>query len=243
MKWRTKISVHKDGSLYLRGKKLTDLIGKASFPAVAFLAIQGKLPNENEEKMLNAILVAMIEHGVEVPSAFVPRTVASTGNPVNAALAAGILTIGEWHGGAIEAAMKLLSNETPASEIVRESQEKKTRISGYGHKIYKDEDPRAIALSKVATELGIGQTYLAKAREIEKELTAQTGKTLPLNVDGAVAAILLDLGFDWRLGKAFFAFSRMPGMMAHIQEEMTDEKPYRRFEEDDVEYLGNPIET
>ncbi len=241
MKWRTKISVNKKGEHYLRGHKLTGLIGKLSFTEAAFLAIQGRLPKKNETRMLDAVLVATIEHGVEVPSAFAARVSASVGNASNVALAAGMLATGDWHGGAIEGAMKALRDERTPAELVRETLAQGGRLSGFGHKIYKKEDPRASALIRLAKKLKIGTKHLNRAQAVQKELRRQTGLTLPLNVDGAIAGILLELGFDWRLGKAFFAFARMPGMMAHVEEEMKNEKPYRRLDEGDVEYLGPEI--
>ena len=238
MKWRTKISTHSDGDLYLRGHKLIDLIGSATFSQAIFLAIAGRMPTKKEEKMLDVILISGIEHGVEAPSAFSARVVASTGNQMNAALAAGVLAVGDWHGGAIEAAMRLLERPEVPAELVRESLARDVRLPGYGHKIYKTEDPRTKAIFVAAQKLGFGKKYLARARAIERELAKQSGKTLPLNIDGAIAAVLLEFGLDARLGKAFFILARMPGMIAHVYEEMRDEKPYRRFDEEDVEYIG-----
>ncbi len=241
MKWRTKISVNKKGEHYLRGHKLAGLIGKLSFTEAAFLAIQGRLPKKSETRMLDAVLVATIEHGVEVPSAFVPRISASVGNPSHVALAAGILSTGNSHGGAIEEAMRNFSLKTGPAGLVKERLARGERLAGYGHKIYKDKDPRAEALIALAKKLKFGQKHIARAEAIRKELLKQAGISLPLNVDGAIAAILLEMGFDPVLGKAFFVFARMPGMMAHVEEEMKNEKPYRRLDEGDVEYLGPKI--
>ncbi len=241
MKWKTKISVHKDGELYIRGYKLVDLIAQYGFLEGIFLVIQGRLPNKNEAELLSVCLLSCIDHGVEVPSAFIGRVVASTGNSVNAALAANMLAIGDYHGGAIEQAMAMLSRPEDAKTIVAEALASKERLPGYGHKIYKDADPRTKALFERAAGLGFGDGFMKKAILIEAELAAQSGKQLPLNIDGALAAILLMLGFSPRLGKAFFALGRMPSMMAHIVEELENEKPYRRFEEGDVEYGGPAI--
>jgi citryl-CoA lyase len=238
MKWRTAISTHNDGELYVRGIRLTELIKEAGLAEVIFLVLGGRRPEKNEEKMLEAVLISMIEHGVEVPSAFVARSVASTGNPSNSALAAGILAIGDFHGGAIEkAAFYLQSSETP-QKIVADALQKKEHLPGYGHKIYKTEDPRATALFKKAEELGLARKYLSRARDIEKELARESGKSVPLNVDGAIAAIISELGFDWRLGKSLFVLGRLPGLIAHVAEENKNEKPYRRLDPEDVEYNG-----
>lgn len=238
MLWKTKISVHKEGELYIRGQKLTDLIAKHGFIEGIFLILQGRLPSAAETEVLSACLLACIDHGVEVPSAFVGRVVASTGNSVNAALAADMLAIGDYHGGAIEGAMELFMRPGEAKEIVASALAQKERLAGYGHKIYKDSDPRSAALFVRAAQAKFDDGIIKKALLIGQELATQSGKTLPLNVDGAIAAILVTMGFSPKLGKAFFALGRMPGMMAHIIEEIENEKPYRRFEESDVEYHG-----
>ncbi len=238
MLWKTKISTHKDGELYVRGQKLTDLIAKYGFIEGTFLILLGRLPKTAEAEVLSVCLLACIDHGVEVPSAFVGRVVASTGNSVNAALAADMLAIGDYHGGAIEAAMELFMRAGEAKAIVAEAMAKKERLAGYGHKIYKESDPRTAALFVRASQLKFDDEVIKKALLIEQELANQSGKTLPLNIDGAIAAILVTMGFSPKLGKAFFALGRMPGMMAHIVEEIENEKPYRRFEEGDVRYEG-----
>lgn len=241
MDWKTKISVHKDGDMYVRGRKLTDLVGKTSFTEALFFVLRGRMPEKTEAQMLDAILVITIEHGINVPTAFVGRSVASTGNPLNASLAAGVLSVGDYHGGAIEQAMRLLAENKTPKQIVKDTIKQGKKIPGYGHKIYKEKDPRAETLYKTAINLKFPTEYFDKAYEIEKELQKETGVNLPLNIDGAIAAILLQLGFDWRIGKAFFILGRMPGMIAHIEEEMRDEKPYRRIDDKDVKYIGPEI--
>ena len=166
------------------------------------------------------------------------RAAASTGNPISSALAAGILTVGEWHGGAVEKCAEMFQSERSAEEIVADALKNKEKLAGYGHKIYKDEDPRAAAIFAKAKGLGLSQKYIDKAVAIQQEFEKQSGKKLPINIDGAIAAIISELDFDWRLGKAVFALGRLPGMIAHAHEEIVNEKPYRRLEDDDVEYTG-----
>ena len=238
MKWKTAISCHKDGKLLIYGKELSNLIEKATFSEVVLLLLKGVMPKKDEVELLDACLVAMAEHGVQAPSTFVARSSISVGNPFNAALAAGILATGEWHGGAIERCAKYLQSGKDAHAIVDEGIARGERMPGFGHKIYKDEDPRMVALFKKAHDLGFTSKYIARIGEIGEELEKKTGKRLPINIDGAVAAIISELGIDWRFGKALFVLGRMPGMMAHIREEMVNEKPYRRLDDDEVEYVG-----
>lgn len=228
MKWKTAISKDEAGEHYVRSEKLDSLIESSTFTESIFLILQGKKPTAAEREMLDAILVASLDHGVGVPSSFVPRILASTGNSINAALAGGVLAVSDYHGGAGENVMKMLqTNEIPV------------RVPGLGHKTYKDFDPRAEALFKKAEKLGIAQQKISRMREIKKEFEASNpGKQLPINVDGAIGAILSGMGFDWRTGKAIFILGRMPSMIANAIEETVNEKPFRRFEESDVEYTG-----
>ncbi len=227
MKWKTAISNDRDGEHYVRGEKLGDLIENATFTEAIFLTLQGKKPSDAERAMLDAILVSCIDHGIAVPTAFVPRVVASTGNSMNASLAAGVLAVSDYHGGAIEGVMKMLATaEVPE------------RVPGLGHKIYKDADPRAWALFKKAADLGIASAEISKIQEIEKSFAEKKNKKLPINVDGAAGAILSGMGFDWRIGKAIFILGRLPSMIANTLEEMQNEKPFRKLDDEDIEYIG-----
>ena len=238
MKWKTSISNSKDGEVYVRGEKLLDLIGKMSFTDAIFFVLRGVKPTEAETGLLDVILVSAINHGLEAPSAFVPRIIASTGNTVNTALAAGVMAIGYHHGGAVEGCMRMLMSDKSAKQIVEESIKKDERVQGYGHKVYKDADPRAGKIGEALKLAGGKSKYWDLAIDIQKELEKQTGKKLPLNIDGAMAAVLCELGFDPIQGKAFFALARFPTMMANIEEELKNEKPYRRLDESDIEYVG-----
>lgn len=241
MKWRTAISTNKDGELYIRGKRLKELIEQYSFSEVAFFLLKGLLPTKKENELFNAILVAMSEHGIAAPSTFVARTAISTGNPFNSALSAGILAIGEYHGGAIEKCAYLLQLDKSADYLVDNVLKRGGRMPGYGHKLYKDEDPRAKLLFEKAKTLGLDGKYVKLAIAIEKELQKKTGKKLPLNIDGAVGALMLEFGFDWRLGKALFVLGRLPGIIAHAHEEFIREKPYRRLDDEDIKYDGPKV--
>ncbi len=220
----------------VRGHDIVELISKNSFSEAVFLLLKGNLPDEKEKALLEALLVAPVENGIESPSIFMPRIVASTGNDFHTALAAGVLAIGEKHGGAGEAAAQMLISPRTAKEIVEECLALKKTLPGFGHKVYKEEDPRATALYKKAKELGFACKYFDLAYEMEKEFEAQKGKKIPLNIDGALAAGMLELGFDPRLGKALFLISRMVGMSAHILEEFDQNNSYHRLEESDVKY-------
>jgi len=239
--WKSSITNHVDGIPHIRGYKLTDMLQKLSFGAAIWLLLKGDLPNKKEEEMLNAILIASIDHGVEAPSTTVTRITASCGVPLSTAVASGVSAIGDAHGGSIEASAKIFQEAVEkgkgAVEIVEKSRFKSERLPGFGHKIY-DTDPRTIALLKVAQKNSFHGKHVKLALEIEMNLEKTIGKKLCLNIDGITAALISDMGFDWRLGKGFFIIGRISGFVAHAHEEMTKEKPVRRISEGEVEYIG-----
>jgi citryl-CoA lyase len=240
MQWKTSISHVQDGKEIIRGYDLKELINKKSFVETIFLVLKGELPSENETKMMNALFTAAIDHGIGVSSAMTARTVVSTGNSMHTALAAGILSMGKLHGSAIEGAAKFFQENNTnnnVEELVKESKNKKIRIPGFGHKILQD-DPRSTALFEVAKETNIYNKNCELAVKIGEELNKISSKKLPLNIDGAMGAVMSDMGFDWKLAKGFFIIGRVPGLVAHIYEEMNSKDGLRRLAEEDAEYTG-----
>ncbi|RMD45716.1 MAG: citryl-CoA lyase [Aquificota bacterium] len=241
-KWRTAISFHDGYEAYVRGYSIRELIGNLSFSEAIYLVLKGELPTEKEAKMLDAIFVSVVEHSIAPPSVIAARAVASGGNSLHVGVGAGVLAFGEAHGGALEGAMRFLQeniNKNP-EEVVKEFFEKKIRIPGYGHRFYKEYDPRSKTLFDIAKEIGFYGKYCRFAEEVEKAIEKIKGKKLVMNVDGAIAAIVSEMGFDWMLGKGFFIIGRIPGLVAHVYEELKNEKPFskRLDEEKEVEYLG-----
>ena len=249
MKWTTKITKVESNHLVTRGYRQEDLIGNVPYPHVVYLLLKGELPSKEHGKMMDAILTACIDHGVTPPSSMASRVVASGGVPLPTAVAAGILSVGDAHGGAIEKGAKFLqeaiirmknegkSIDEIAKILVSESKEQKKRILGFGHRVHTS-DPRTKRLFSLADELKITGNHTNLSKSIEKELEIQTGKKLPINVDGAIAAISSDMDFDWRLGKAFFILGRIAGLTAHVYEEQTEQKPMRKMFSVDCEYDG-----
>jgi len=249
MEWKTKITKVEPNHLVTRGYRQEDLIGNIPFSHVVYLLWKGKLPSKQHGKMMDAIITACIDHGVTPPSSIAARVVASGGVPLPTAVAAGILAIGDAHGGAIEKGAKFLQEgisrmeeegktiEEMAKILVKETRERKERILGFGHRVHTS-DPRTKRLYTLAEELGIADKHVKLSKAIEKELEVSTGRKLPINVDGAIAAIISDMGFDWRLGKAFFLIGRVAGLVAHVYEEQTMFKPMRKLVEVPAIYDG-----
>ena len=245
--WKTAITDIGPGRIRVRGYDITDIMEKLSYAETVFLILKGELPSEAEAALMNAILVSSVDHGASPPSVLGTRTVESGGNPLNAALAGGVLVIGDTHGGAIEQAARIFQDWAKkeggppalAGQIVDWLKETKRRMPGYGHRLH-SVDPRTGKLFEIAARHGYSGRHIELCRALEDALAQKLGKSLPINVDGAIAAVISDMGFDWRLGKGFFIISRMPGLLAHAYEEMTREKPMRRLGPPPFEYDGPP---
>ncbi len=247
--WKTAITCIKPNEILVRGYRIDELLGKASFASGVFLLFHSRLPTVAEEQLYNAMLLASIDHGVTPPSAQAARLSASTGAPLNAALAAGILSINKYHGAAIEPAMRMFlelkkmldASGKPVKELAKEyvaqALAEKRQLFGYGHRIHTD-DPRTKRLFKLAAAAGKDGIYLQLAKLVGEELGAQRGKKLPLNVDGAIAALLCELEFPVEVSNFFFLLPRIAGMTAHYLEEKTREKPMRNIDPTKAEYDG-----
>ncbi len=236
--WKTAITDVKPNAIRVRGHDIASLMGRVNFGQVVYLTLMGNLPEPNVGRMIETILVSSVDHGATPPSTLAARTSTSTGAPVNAALAVGLLSINAHHGGAIEACMQMIEallqereekdiSLKQASEIiVQRYREDGRRLPGFGHRIHTD-DPRAKRLLNLAHDEGIAGQAVQVVHTIRQALQAQTGRHLPLNVDGAIAAVLVDLQVPSVLGNTFFMMSRVPGLIAHITEERTRERPMR----------------
>jgi citryl-CoA lyase len=239
MKWNTKISKVSEKGAVVRGYDVSQLVGKITFTDLICLLLKGELPKSGERELLDAIFVSAAEHGIQVPSITAARIVQSAGNPINTSVAAGVLSIGDYHGGAVEQAAKLFQENAAksAAELVKQMVSRKERLPGYGHKHY-DQDPRVAPLFALAEKHRLAGKHIQFAREVDKELCDQTKKVLHLNIDGAIAAIISDLGFPWQAARAFFIIPRTAGIAAHVVEERTSGEVYRREDDSNVSYSG-----
>jgi citrate synthase len=243
--WRTAISRVRPGEIIVRGLDLVELIGRRPYGDVVYLLLAGELPSGTEGRMVDAMLVSAAEHSVVAPSVDAARFVASAGVPLQAAVAAGTTALGDYHGGAVDAAARMLLDaaETglPDPEAARAIAQRHraggSRLPGFGHVLH-DPDPRAGRLFEVAGELGFRGRWCALAEALESVTDEVFGRRLRLNVDGALGALLLELGLDWRLGKAFYVIGRSAGLVAHVFEEQTRERPYRDVGWRNIAYEG-----
>lgn len=246
-KWQTAITDIGPGKIRVRGYDIAEMMHKLSFAQAVYLILRGELPDQKQARMMEAILVSSIDHGPSPPSVLGARTVMSGGNSLNAAVAGGVLVIGDTHGGAIEQSARILQEwagkegavDKLAADLVAEMRAKNKRLPGFGHRLHQT-DPRTVKLFEIAAGLDFSGRHAELAKAVEAELEKTGGRKLPINVDGAIAAVISDMGFDWRLGKGFFIISRVPGLIAHVYEELMTQKPMRKLGDTNYEYSGPP---
>jgi succinyl-CoA synthetase alpha subunit len=251
--WNTAITRVQPNKVAVRGYDIAELMGRVSFGAAVYLVLQGELPPPAVARLMDAILVSSIDHGATPPSALAARTVASTGGPLSASVAAGIMSINRHHGGAIEdcarqlkiiadiAAHESISIEEAATRRLAGMRETGERMPGFGHRLH-TKDPRTLRLFELAREAGVDGVHMRAARAVEKAFTTAK-KSLPVNVDGAISAILADLGMDPAAFNGIFMIARTPGLVAHVIEEQTRERPMRRIDPVNHGYDGPRART
>jgi citrate synthase len=216
--------------IFVRGYDLTEeLIGKVSLGDVAFLELKDRLPTPHESVMFNALVVTLVEHGL-TPSTIAARlTYFGAPEALQAAVAAGLLGMGDRFGGSIEQAARTLQ-EAPSSgdlraiarQIVESHRAAQHVIPGLGHPVHKAADPRTKRLFALAAENGFAGRHLELMELISKEATAVYGRELPVNATGAIAAVASEMEIPWRICRGLAVMARAIGLVAHLQEEIEE---------------------
>lgn len=226
----TELAAHDVEHIWIRGLDLTeDIMGTMTFTEVIYLAICGRRPTAEERGVLDAVLVALVEHGL-TPSAAVARLTSQlTPESIQGAVAAGLLGVGGVVLGSMEEAALLLSRidedegQAPLEERVEREVEAwladHQRVPGIGHVVHTRGDPRARRLGEIAVAAGLDTRHLAAMESVSQVAGERAKRKLPVNVTGASAAVLLELGVPWDLQRGFALIARVPGLVAHIAEE------------------------
>lgn len=220
-----------DGIYHLRGNSITNLMEEGDWLGTIAWTLLGRSLLDHERPLMSACLIASVDHGMPPPSAQVTRIIASSGKPLADSVAGGVLTFGPRHGNAASAASLWLRQQLTEGREVKEAVqlalEKGGRLMGFGHPEY-EVDPRAQTLATMARKTLPACPHMEYALRISEELTIQKGKPLPLNVDGAIGAVMADLAWPAELADALFLIARVVGLSAHASEEMATAKTYRR---------------
>ncbi|GAA4532509.1 citryl-CoA lyase [Chelativorans composti] len=231
--WTTSIIKMRPGSIRIRGYAIQNLIGRVSFVEMIWLMLRGELPEPAQAKLLEAALVAGVDHGPQAPSIAVARMAITGGVGINGAMASAINTLDDVHGGAGEQTVELFheiaeqAKSQPLDQAVAAVLDERRRagekyVPGFGHRFH-PVDPRAPRLlelvDQAAAEGIVEGRFAAIARAVEACLANAKGRTIPMNIDGATAVIYAELGFPPTLCRGLFVLSRSVGILSHAYEE------------------------
>jgi citrate synthase len=229
---RSQLSRSTPDRIEVRGFDLAgDLMGKVNLGDMAFLELKGRLPTEAESIVFNAMLVALVEHGITPNTIAARLTYLGAPEALQGAVAAGLLGLGSVFVGTIEGAARILQEsltaETPdvdlagiAERIVQEHRERRQVIPGLGHPIHREVDPRTTRLFALADEHAVSGRHVHLMQLIGVEVARQSGRRLPINVTGAIGAIAGDMDIPWQICRGLGIMARSIGLVAHILEEM-----------------------
>jgi 2-methylcitrate synthase len=203
--------------------------------------LSGEQPHETAERTFDVALILHADHEMNA-STFTARVIASTLSDMHSAITGAIGALkGPLHGGANEQVMRLLSeigSDRDVGEEIRRRLAAKQRIMGFGHRVYKTYDPRAVILkrySKALAERSDEPHWFSMSEEIEKAVFDEKG--LYPNVDFYSASTYHYLGIDTGLFTPIFAMSRVVGWAAHVIEQHGDNRLIRPSSE----YVGPPL--
>ncbi len=223
-----------------KGKKIVEPDQNLSHAANFLLMLNGEAPAHAAEKALDVALVLHADHELNA-STFAARVTAATLSDMHSAVTSAIGALkGPLHGGANEQVMKMLfaidKAESDPLDYVKTMLSQKQKISGFGHRVYTTEDPRATHLRKMSLELGGagGRKWFDMSDKIEHFMKQE--KKLNANVDFYSASTYTTLGLDIDLFTPLFAVSRISGWAAHIMEQLEDNRLIRPR----AEYIGPP---
>ena len=232
--WSTSIIDIHPGEIVIRGYPIQELIGELSFPQMVWLMLRGEVPSREQAKLLEAALVAAVDHGPQAPSIAISRMAVTCGLPINGAMASAINALDDIHGGAGQQCMELYQSiaqradagesekDAVEPELDRFIAERGKIVPGFGHRFH-GIDPRAVKLLDLvrraqASEVVSGR-FARIGTLIEQSLKRRKGRGIPMNIDGATAVIYSELGFAAPLGRGLFVLSRSVGILAHAWEQ------------------------
>lgn len=233
--WRTAVIDMSPGVIRYRGYAVEDLIrARVGYAQMVWLMTRGELPTPAQADLLEAALMAAVDHGPQAPSIAIARMAATCGVGLNSAIASGLNVLGDVHGGAGEQALALygqvavrLDGGAPMAEAVREALAEQVRahgktIPGFGHRFHPVDPRTAPLLERVDAAVAagaVGGRFAAIGRAVEDALAQGRRRGIPMNIDGVTAVIYGELGFPPPLARGLFCLSRAVGLLAHAWEQ------------------------
>lgn len=234
--WQTAIIDMQPGVIRYRGYAIEDLIRqRTSLAQMVWLLTRGELPAPAQAQLLEAALMAGVDHGPQAPSIAITRMAATCGVGINNAMASGLNVLGDVHGGAGEQALALyqqvaehLDAGRTLQDAVRSALDAHVRqhgkvIPGFGHRFHPVDPRTAPLLERVAQAVADGVVtgrFATIGQAIEEALANGRTHSIPMNIDGVTAVIYGELGFPAPLARGLFCLSRSVGLLAHAWEQM-----------------------
>jgi citrate synthase len=246
--WETSVSDVEEASVFIRGYDLGELIGQLSFASASYLLIRGRLPTPGESKMMDAVLCSVLDYSLKKPGTVAARYCVS-GNPsMVAGLATAVLSAGEYtlapdSGGAFivatfaEFKKSGESMAAAADALIVTMRSSGQRVPGFGHPNFRFTDPRAQKLKRIAQENGVWGDLCDWYEAVHAAFIKQANKPeLVINEVGMMAAILAQMGFSPAEMTGLALISTMPGVVAHISEELQSKVRIRTVADSDASY-------
>lgn len=246
--WTTSVSDVETADVHIRGYGLGELIGTLSFSAAAFLLIRGRLPAPGEARMMDAILCSVLDYGLKKPGTVAARYCVSANPSMVAGLATAVLSVGEYTlapddaGRFIaesfaEAGRAGAPDDAAAAAEIDRLRAAGRRVPGFGHPNFRFTDPRAQKLKQIAQDQGVWGPLCDWYEALHRAFTGKTGKPeIVINEVGMMAAILAQMGFAPAEMTGIALLSSMPGVIAHISEEMQGKVRIRTVPDEAVNY-------
>ena len=243
--WSTSVSDVEESAVYIRGYDLGDLIGKLSFASATYLLIRGRLPNAGESKMIDGILCSVLDYALKKPGTAAARFCVSSNPSMVAGLATAVLSAGEYSlapdqtGNFLNATFSADTSdfEASANALVEGMRARKERVPGLGHPVFRYTDPRAQQLKALAVDTGVWGDICEWYEAVHKAFTTQANKPeIVINEVGMMGAILAQMGFTPAEMTGLAVISTMPGVVAHISEELQSKVRIRAISDSEVDY-------
>jgi citrate synthase len=226
------ISTSTPDTITVRGRDLCrDVIGKKDFTSYFWLLVTGEEPTETQRFFADAVLCAIAEHGL-VPSVVAARmTFAAAPEAFQGAVAAGLLGCGSVVLGSAEVAGRFLADLVAARDAdglsageaalrgVQALRAEKKAVPGFGHPLHAGGDPRGNLLLDLAAEKGVASEHIEMLYAVRGAIPEVIGRELPINVNGAIPAVMLDVGFPLAALKGISLLARTASLIGHLQEE------------------------
>jgi len=228
---QTALCYHDATSIYVRDKDLcNDLIGKVNFTEMMFFDIMGRMPNDTEDAVINAVMVTLMEHGLTTSAIAARMVYSSAPEALQGGVAAGLLAAGSKILGTLENCAYLLEEivadpagiEAAALAKAKMYRETKQPLPGFGHQDHKPDDPRPFRHFELAEQYNLPGQHIEALKALSQSVDEVYGKHITINASASMAALLSEINLPKEVMRGIAVVTRAAGLVAHLYEEMKD---------------------